>query len=258
VEINPAGQSAAPNQVILCRIKYQSDVPTSTKGILHVTPRITLSFPVGIDVPVLLKPGESHVWLPNKCYEFVSVVPGEKAAMTEDVIRLQEQAKPPAEIELMVTICNGNHRFSEPVGVPSEAPWDQVLTSWQIQAIAKESSMGRYPGIAGAYILKTEKGDVITSMDGVSRVFAHFLPTMISQPASDGTVKIKLIYKVLNGVRKRTTFSCDFRVLPTETEADLLTHWKEALRDGRIRVRSMWEAFMRNRPRDPTKYEWFT
>jgi hypothetical protein len=125
--------------------------------------------------------------------------------MTEEMIRQQERAKPTAEIELMVIVCDGNHRFSEPVRVPNEVSWDQVLKNWRIQAIVKDSTMERYPGIAEAYFLKTEFDDPISSMDGISRVFAHFLPRMISQPASDWTVKIKLIYKALNAYRKRTT-----------------------------------------------------
>jgi hypothetical protein len=128
----------------------------------------------------------------------------------------------------------------------------------RIQAVRKDPKMERYPRIAVAYVLKSESGDPIASMDGISRVFANFLPTMLSQPASDGTVKIKLIYKAHNARRKRTTFSCDFRVLPSESEADLLRRWQEALRDGRIQVKSTWESYMRNHPRDPTKYEWFT
>jgi hypothetical protein len=123
--------------------------------------------------------------------------------------------------------------------------------------MGKDPEMGRYPGVASAYILKAENGDPITRMDGVSRVYAHFLPTMVSQPASDGPVRIRLIYKALNAARKYTTFSCDFRVSPLETEENLLAHWHEAIHDGRIHVRSSWGAFMRSRPRDPLKYEWF-
>jgi hypothetical protein len=78
-----------------------------------VNPRVSLSFPIGIEVQfneeiakisiqnntpaskiedmmsvrsrvrVQFKPGQSMSWLPNKRYEFVSVVPGQKAAMTE-------------------------------------------------------------------------------------------------------------------------------------------------------------------------------
>jgi hypothetical protein len=108
---------------------------------------------------------------------------GLRPIVPEGIIRLQEGAKPPAEIDLMVTVCGGNHRNSEPVRAPNQATWDQVLTAWRIQAIAKNPDAERYPAIDAAYVLKTETGDPITSMDGISRVFAHFLPTMVSQLA---------------------------------------------------------------------------
>jgi hypothetical protein len=117
VEINPSENSAIPNKTVLCRIH-------------HVTPRVPLSFPIGISVKfndevanikvpnntpvtqveqklsvrwgvaVELKPGESTVWLPNERYEFVSAVPGQKATMTEAMIRQQEAENPPAIIRM--------------------------------------------------------------------------------------------------------------------------------------------------------------
>jgi hypothetical protein len=197
VYINPAEHTASPNQVILCRIPYQAETPTATKGTLHVAPRIPLSFPIGIDVKfnedkasikapnntplsqiekmmsvrsgaaVALRPGAPHIWVPNRCYEFVSVVPGQKAVMTEAIIKLQEAAKPPAKIDLVITVCDGNHRYSEPVRVPSEASWDQVLTTWRIQEIAENPDADRCLAIAAAHVLKTESSGPIASMDGV-------------------------------------------------------------------------------------------
>jgi hypothetical protein len=41
-------RSATPNQVILCRTDFPPEVIKSTRGTLHVTPRVPLSFPVGI------------------------------------------------------------------------------------------------------------------------------------------------------------------------------------------------------------------
>jgi hypothetical protein len=105
-------------------VKFNIKVPNNTP-----VSQLEKMLSVRWGVSVTLRPGETHVWLPNKTYEFVSVVPSQKAAMTEEMIRQQEQVKPPVEIDLMVTIRDGNHRFSEPVRVPSEASWDQVLMS---------------------------------------------------------------------------------------------------------------------------------
>jgi hypothetical protein len=57
-------------------------------------------------VAVVLKPGETTIWLPNKFYEFVSAVPGQKAAMTEVMIRQQEAEKLLTEIRLKVTVVD--------------------------------------------------------------------------------------------------------------------------------------------------------
>lgn len=41
----------------------------------------------------------------------------------------------------------------------------------------------RYPGVAAAYVFKNESGDPVASMDGLARVFAHYLPAIIQAPA---------------------------------------------------------------------------
>jgi hypothetical protein len=124
----------------------------------------------------------------------------------------------------MVTVCDDHRKHSEPVKVPIEASWDQMMTAWRVQAREKGIDFERYPGFATAYVFETDSGDPVTSMDGLSRAFAHYLLTVISQPAPDGTGKIKL--------------SKDFRVLPTETERDLLEHWQDAVRRGQIECKS--------------------
>jgi hypothetical protein len=103
-----------------------------------VTPRIPLSFPISIiavfneevaqikvpndtlvrqvehtlsvrwGVPVKIAPNEPTVWLPNKRYQFLSVVPGQNSAMTEVMIRQRDLVAPPAEVDLMITVCDGN------------------------------------------------------------------------------------------------------------------------------------------------------
>jgi hypothetical protein len=40
------------DDVVACRVRFVDvrSTPTATKGVLHVTPRVPLSFPVGIEV----------------------------------------------------------------------------------------------------------------------------------------------------------------------------------------------------------------
>jgi hypothetical protein len=63
---------------------------------------------------VQLRPGTSMVWLPNKRYEFVSGVPGQKAAMTEAMRARLESEEPPKEIDIMVTVVDDTQRYSAP------------------------------------------------------------------------------------------------------------------------------------------------
>jgi hypothetical protein len=95
-------------------------------------------------------------------------------------------------------------------------------------------------------------------MDGLSRVFAHYLPTMIFQPVFDGTVKIKPIYQVLDGSRKYVKVDKDMRVLPAESEQDLLNRWFDFARANEIQCTSNWPRYLKGRPKKPTAYEWFT
>jgi hypothetical protein len=82
--------------------------------------------------------------------------------------------------------------------------------------------MSRFPAVGTACHLKSETGGPVASMDDLSKVLAHLIPTMIPQPGSDGTVKVKMIYHALDGSRSYVKISKDFRVLPEETEQELL------------------------------------
>jgi hypothetical protein len=52
VEIRPGIAVVSDNDVVPCRVSYppDRDFPPATKGVLYVTPRVHLSFPIGIIV----------------------------------------------------------------------------------------------------------------------------------------------------------------------------------------------------------------
>jgi hypothetical protein len=189
-------------------------------------------------VPVKLADGEPTMWLPNKEYRFVSVHLGQKAAMTEAMI---EENAQPTELELLVTVCDRSSRYPLPVRVPTDATWDQLMLTWRAKVCAKDPEMTRFPGVGTAYHLKTETGDPVASMDNLSKVYTHFIPTMIPQPGSDGTVKVKLIYHTLDCTRKYVKLNTDLRVLPDESEQELLDRWFEAVREARVKCSSTWQ-----------------
>jgi hypothetical protein len=51
-----------------------------------------------------------------------------------------------------------------------------------MKATLTPEDMTRYPGMAVAYVLKNEKGGPITSVDGISQVFACYLPAIHQSP----------------------------------------------------------------------------
>jgi uncharacterized protein YhfF len=105
-------------------------------------------------VHVQFKPGQSLIWLPNKRDEFVSVIPGQKAAMTEAMRARQESEEPPTELGMMATVCDGAKPYSSRVKVPADATWDQVMSTWRSKAGTDDIDLDRYPGVAAPYVFK--------------------------------------------------------------------------------------------------------
>jgi hypothetical protein len=52
IDIHPDVRSVTANSVVPCRVRYldEQETPTSTTGVFHMTPRVPLSFPIGIAV----------------------------------------------------------------------------------------------------------------------------------------------------------------------------------------------------------------
>jgi hypothetical protein len=173
-------------------------------------------------VRVQFSPNKSLVRIPNKRYEFVTVIPGQKTVMTERMRAQQESEQPLNDIEIMVTVCDGAQRFSAPTHVKADATWDQGMEALRFQARAEFSGIEKYPPLAAAYTFKDESAQVMTSMDGVTRVSAHLIAAerpavpvpVISQPAADGTVSVTVLMLVS---RRR---SCR-RLLGTTCRLDL-------------------------------------
>jgi hypothetical protein len=85
-------------------------------------------------------------------------------------MRAQREAlKPPTELYLMVTVCDGAQRYPSRVKIPIDASWAQVMTAWHAQGSSDNPDLSEYPGVAAMYVFKSESGDPATSMDGVSR-----------------------------------------------------------------------------------------
>jgi hypothetical protein len=111
-------------------------------------------------------------------------------------------------------------------------------------------------------------------MDGINRVFAHYLPTIadarapkagktsvptVFQPASDGTVVITLIHPHLGDDRKYYRAAIRERAFPNETEQDVLDRWFTRIHnDNSTKFPACWKQFLRIQPKQADGYEWYT
>jgi hypothetical protein len=151
------------------------------------------------------------------------------------------------------------------VKVPADATWDQVILAWLSQVDAEGIDLKRYPGAAAAYVFKSESGDPVVSMDGINRVFAHYLPAMVqapkevvSQPASDGMVMSTVVRHALTSDRKYVKKNARARVLPSETEWDLLNRWFVDLHNSKVKVTDVRKRYLERRPKEASYDKWYS
>jgi hypothetical protein len=155
-------------------------------------------------------------------------------------------------------------RLSAPVKVPADSSLDRVMMMWHSQVRLEEAVL---------YVFKSESEDPVTSMDGIKRVFAHYVqtigqvqtqgsdpPTVILQPASDGKVSVRLSYHHLGLDRKYVIAHAGIRVRPDESENDLSEHWfREVHNDVNFRrFQDKWHQHLKTQSQDPTDYELYT
>jgi hypothetical protein len=143
--------------------------------------------------------------LANNLYEFVSAISGQNDVMTEKMRRRQESEQPPTGIEIMVTVCDATRRYPSLAHVKADASLDQVMKARRSRTHVDHGDLNKFPPFAAAYSFRDEAGNAVSSMDGISRVFAHYLPSVvqapapvISQPAAGGKVSVLLVYRHLD------------------------------------------------------------
>jgi hypothetical protein len=195
--------------VIPCLADFEELAPKWQKaGTVHVSPKIPVSFPIAIKavfndqtanvtiqnntpaskveemlsirwgVQVQFAPNQSLVWAPNKQFKFVSTIPGQRAAMTE-ALRAQMiiDAGPPKE-RITFTMVDGWSRYPVELVADTSMSWEQLVEAWyQKAALIPGWHAKKYPRVASEYVMKTIDDQVITHMDGINRVFAHYIPS---------------------------------------------------------------------------------
>jgi hypothetical protein len=146
--------------------------------------------------------------------------------MTEQIRARQEAEQPPTEIEIMVTICDGDQRCPSLARVKADASWEQLMNTWRSQARKDHVDVRKFPQPAVAYSFRDDAGNDVSSTDGITSVSAYFVPAAhpappsptISQAAANGTVSVLIIYLHLDPSGKYIRAEAREHIFPDETE----------------------------------------
>jgi hypothetical protein len=214
ITIDTEVQRIEEDAVIPCCANFQEDIPKSPKsGTIHVSPRVPLSFHVGIHavfneqsatvtiqnntpaskveemmgirwgVQVQFAPHQSLVWAPNKRSEFVSVIPGQRAPMTEALSSQPESELDPHVMRICPTVCDGFSRYPVDLVVKTDPSWDQLVEAWYEKAsVTPHWDARKYPKEASAHVMLDANNRPVTSVDGIDRIFAYYKPTAFVAP----------------------------------------------------------------------------
>jgi hypothetical protein len=150
IKIDTEVQSVDENNVIPCLVDFEEPAPRQLKqGSIHVSPRIPLSFPIGIKavfndqtaditiqnntpvarveailsmrwgVHVQFAPNQTMVWAPNRRFEFISAIPGQRAALTEEIRARMEVERGVQKWRMSFTVVDGWSRYPLDLAVDS-------------------------------------------------------------------------------------------------------------------------------------------
>jgi hypothetical protein len=210
IKFDTEAQFVEENHVLACLADFEAQIPRQLKeGSLHVSPRTPLSFPIGIKVvfndqtaditiqnntpvsrveamlsirwgvQVQFAPNQSLVWAPNKRFEFISTIPGQRAALTEEMRARMAADAGPQKWRMCFSVVDDWSRYPVEIAADATMSWDQILELWYQKAITVSGwDTKKYPRDSSAYMIKNVDGKVIEHMDGVTVAFAYYIPSM--------------------------------------------------------------------------------
>jgi hypothetical protein len=124
ITIDTEIQRIEAGAVIPCCAHFQEEVPKSPKA---PASRVEEMMSVRWGVQVQFAPNQSLILAPSKRFEFVSVIRGQRASMTETRRRHLESELEPKEIRLAFTVCDGFSRYPVDLVAKPKAAWGQVM-----------------------------------------------------------------------------------------------------------------------------------
>jgi hypothetical protein len=186
IKFDTEAQFVEENHVLTCPADFEEQIPRQLKeGSLHVSPRTPLSFPIGIKavlndqtaditiqnntpvwrveailsvrwgVQVQFAPSQSLVWAPNKRFEFISTIPGQRAALTEEMRAQMAADTGPQKWRMCFSVVDGWSRYPVEIAADASMSWDQILELWYQKAITVSGwDAKKYPRDSSAYVIK--------------------------------------------------------------------------------------------------------
>jgi hypothetical protein len=171
--------------VVTCPADFKEKAPRQLKeGSVHVSPRTLSSFPIGIKavfndqtanitiqnntpvsrveemlsmrwgVQVQFVPNQSLVWAPDKRFEFVSTIPGQRAAFTEEMRARMAAEAGQQKWRISFAVVDGWSRYPVELMIDTSMTWGQVVEMWYQKAITVSGwDIRKYPRNPTAYVM---------------------------------------------------------------------------------------------------------
>jgi hypothetical protein len=86
-------------------------------------------------VQVQFAPNQSLVWAPNKRFKFISTIPGQRAALTEEMRAQMAADTGPQKWRMSFAVADGWSRYPVELAVDANMSWNQILELWYQRAI---------------------------------------------------------------------------------------------------------------------------
>jgi hypothetical protein len=109
----------------------------------------------------------------------MSTVPGQRAALTEEMRARMEAERGVQKWRMSFTVVDGWSRYPLDLAVDSSMDWTAILELWYQRAVVTPGwEAQKYPRDPSVYVMKDADDNVVEHIDGKERVFAYYAPSL--------------------------------------------------------------------------------
>jgi hypothetical protein len=180
---------------------------------------------VGWGIQVHFKGDKPRVWMPNARDELEPAISGQRRKMAEEMRARIEAEKPPAMLDIMLTMVDQGKRYPMQAQVKADANWHKVASSAM-------DGIEQFPAIPVAYNSKNANGKVLSNMDETDANLCVSYSSMVpvssipqSRETPERSVTVNVSYHHLPRDRKYMKCARLMTISSTETEQEVLLSW---------------------------------